>query len=88
MAFMFTDLGGVIRIGKYTPEGSIPLGKGKEWQLTSVRDMLGEFVHADAWRVPGFETITSSIIDTRDERLNAISVFRLKVEAMIRDGVR
>lgn len=85
MAFMFTDLGGVIRVGKYTPEGAIPLGKGKEEWLQRARDTLG-VPHGDARRIPGFEAITGSIIDTRDERLAAITKFRLKAEAMLRDG--
>lgn len=85
MAFMFTDLGGVIRIGKYTPEGSIPLGKGKEEWLLRARDTLGQ-PHGEARRIPGFEAITGSIIDTHDERQAAISAFRARVEAMLKGG--
>lgn len=85
MAFMFTDLGGVIRIGKYTPEGAIPLGKGKEDWLIRARDTLGQ-PHGDARRIPGFEAFQGSIIDTRDERYAAISAFRTRAEAMLKGG--
>lgn len=85
MAFMFTDLGGVIRIGKYTPEGSIPLGKGKEDWLTRARDALG-LPHGDALRIPGFELIHGAIIDTRDARYEAINAFRARVEAFLKGG--
>lgn len=86
MAFMFTDLGGVIRVGKYTPEGSIPLGKGKEERLLRARETLGVRHDHSMPCVAGFEAISGSIIDTRDERLAAIHAFRAKVEAFLKGG--
>lgn len=85
MAFMFTDLGGVIRIGKYTPEGAIPLGKGKEDWLMRARDALGE-PDGTVHRVPGFKLINGSILETRDARYEAIGTFRARVEAMLKGG--
>jgi hypothetical protein len=86
MAFMFTDLGGVIRVGKYTPEGSIPLGKGKEECLLRARDTLGVRHDSSLRSVPGFETITGSFLNTRDARLAAINTFREKAEAFLKGG--
>lgn len=85
MAFMFTDLGGVIRIGKYTPEGAIPLGKGKEEALVKARAALSD-PDCNAFVIPGFNALAASIIDTRDERYAAIYAFRTKVEAFMKGG--
>lgn len=85
MAFMFTDLGGTIRIGKYTPEGAIPLGKGKEDALVKARSALCE-PGCSAVVIPGFSSLATSIIDTRDERYAAISAFRARVEAFLKGG--
>lgn len=53
MAFMCTDLSGVIRIGNYTPTGSIPLGKGKEQQLRAAAIACGAGKEGGPLVVPG-----------------------------------
>lgn len=85
MAFMFTDLGGAIRISNYTPEGSIPLGKGKDGLLIRARAALAE-ENGTGYRVPGFAHLKGPIIDTRDERYAAINAFRARVEAFLKGG--
>ena len=87
MAFMFTDLGGAIRIGKYTPEGTIPLCKGKEDALVKARAALCE-PGCTAFVIPGFLSLATSIIDTRDERYAAINAFRAQVEAFLKGSAK
>lgn len=85
MAFMFTDLGGTIRIGRYTPEGSIPLGKGKEEQLRAAALTAEAVLSAGVLSVPGI-TVLPTGPDGYFARKDAINVFARRVEAILKGG--
>jgi len=91
MAFMFTNLGGVIRIGKYTPEGSIPLGRGKEHALIEARSYLGEeqfVIGATRYVVPGVaELPDASSNEGYFERIRLITEFGKKA-LMLNDRLK
>ena len=54
MAFAYCDRKGVISIGKYTPEGMLPLGKGSEADLKTAVSAIGRLAHdGKTWLVPG-----------------------------------
>lgn len=84
MAFMFTDLGGAIRIGAYTPEGSIPLGKGKPEPLRAAALAAGASGR-DGLTVPGVAGLPTGP-DGYFARKEAINAFRLRVEAALKGG--
>lgn len=90
MAFMFSDLSGVIRISNYTPTTAIQLGKGKEAALIEARAYLGqdEFVNGETrYVVPGVADLPSaSTNEGYFERVRAINDFRKRVEAFLKGG--
>lgn len=84
MAFMFTDLGGSIRIGNYTPEGSIPLGKGKAEPLRAAAIAAGA-AGKDGLTVPGLAGLPTGA-DGYFARKEAINAFARRVEAALKGG--
>lgn len=84
MAFMFTNLGGSVTIGSYTPTTASHLGKGKEAALRAAAEALCE--KADGlFYIPGIRDLPAAP-DGYFARTQAISEFRAKVEAHLEQG--
>lgn len=86
MAFMFTDLSGVIRISGYTPTGAIPLGKGKEAELRAAAVACGAGVEGGPLVVPEMSGFPHGP-DGYFARKAAISTFAGRVERHLKGRI-
>lgn len=83
MAFMFTDLSGVIRIGSHTPGDAFRLGKGKEPALRAAASACGAGGVDGPLIVPGLTGLPYGV-EGYDPRATAIFAFAARVEAHLK----
>lgn len=81
MAFLYCDRSGVISLGKYTPSGMLPLGKGCGMALTeAVERVARKAKGSDKWLVPGIpEAETDEEALEAAVRFHALIADRLKL---------
>lgn len=83
MAFMFTDLSGVIRIGSHTPADAFRLGKGKEATLRAAASACGAGGVDGPLIVPGLTGLAHGI-EGYEARSRVIHTFAASVESRLK----
>lgn len=84
MAFMYTDLGGAVCIGGYTPTTTSRLVKGKEAALRAAVEALCEREDGRFY-IPGIRDLPPAP-DGYFARQHAISEFKARVEEHLQQG--